>query len=327
MTAASSRGTRNGAGSRPIGRASRRGARESAARGMLRGIGIANAIESAGGPHRKPLEEGAEIRFDSGGIATILLGSHNHGQGHETVFRQIIATRLGMPPDGCGSSLATPTWWCIGRGTIGSRSMMAAGGALVGAAEKVIAQGKQIAAHLLEAAEVDMEFADGRLPRSPAPTAASASRRCAKASYVPGALPRWRRARASAGAVTRPGDATFPNGCHIAEVEVDPETGEIDGCSPTPSSTMSARVINPLLVKGQIHGGVAQGFGQALRRGHVYDAERPVADRLASWTTRCRAPATLPTSRSTSNPCRRRPTRSASRAPARPARSARCRRW
>ncbi|MFM8615538.1 MAG: molybdopterin cofactor-binding domain-containing protein, partial [Alphaproteobacteria bacterium] len=104
---------------------------EAKARGKLRGIGIANAIESAGGPHRGPLEEAAEIRFDSGGSVTLLMGSHNHGQGHETVFRQIASERLGIPAERIRFINGDTDIVTHGRGTIGSRSMMAAGGALV----------------------------------------------------------------------------------------------------------------------------------------------------------------------------------------------------
>jgi aerobic carbon-monoxide dehydrogenase large subunit len=241
---------------------------QSTARGMLRGIGIANAIESAGGPHRKPLEEGAEIRFDSGGTATILLGSHNHGQGHETVFRQIIASRLGLLPDRVRIQFGDTDVVAHGRGTIGSRSMMAAGGALVGAAEKVIARGRQIAAHLLEAAEADMEFADGVF-RVAGTDRGLGLEAVAKASYVPGALPDGAELGLGAALVTRPGDATFPNGCHIAEVEVDPETGETRLLAYTVVDDVGT-VINPLLVKGQIHGGVAQGFGQVFGEAILY---------------------------------------------------------
>ncbi|WP_431267738.1 xanthine dehydrogenase family protein molybdopterin-binding subunit [Dankookia sp. P2] len=241
---------------------------QSEARGLLRGIGIANAIESAGGPHRKPLEEGAEIRFDPGGTATLLLGSHNHGQGHETVFRQIVASRLGLAPDRVRIQFGDTDVVAHGRGTIGSRSMMAAGGALVGAAEKVIARGKQIAAHLLEAAEVDMEFADGTF-RVVGTDRGLGLEAVAKASYVPGALPDGAELGLGASLVTRPGDATFPNGCHIAEVEVDPETGETRLLAYTVVDDVGT-VINPLLVKGQIHGGVAQGFGQVFGEAILY---------------------------------------------------------
>ncbi|WP_338045124.1 xanthine dehydrogenase family protein molybdopterin-binding subunit [Paracraurococcus ruber] len=241
---------------------------ESEARGMLRGIGLAMAIESAGGPHRKPLEEGAEIRFDSGGSATLLVGSHNHGQGHETVFRQIIATRLGLEPGRVRILFGDTDVVAHGRGTIGSRSMMACGAALVGAAEKVVARGKQIAAHLLEAAEADIEFADGMF-RVAGTDRSIGIESVARQSYVPGALPDGAELGLGAALVTRPGDATFPNGCHIAEVEVDPDTGETRLLAYTVVDDVGT-VINPLLVKGQVQGGVAQGFGQVFGEAILY---------------------------------------------------------
>ena len=243
---------------------------EAAARGRLRGIGIANAIESAGGPHRGPMEEAAEIRFDSGGSATLLMGSHNHGQGHETVFRQIAQSRLGIPPERIRFVNGDTDLVTHGRGTIGSRSMMAAGGALVGAAERIIARGRRIAAHLLEAAEADIEFAEGRFCVVGTDRGIGIEE-LARRSYVPGALPMGEDLGLSALLINRPGDATFPNGCHICEVEVDPETGEAALLSYVVVDDVGT-VINPLLVKGQIHGGIAQGLGQVFGEHIRYDA-------------------------------------------------------
>ncbi len=265
---------------------------EAAGRGKLRGIGIANAIESAGGPHRKPLEEAAEIRFDSGGSMTLLLGSHNHGQGHETVFRQIAATHLGIPPERIRILFGDTDVVAHGRGTIGSRSMMAAGGALVGASLKVIARGKQIAAHLLEAAEADIEFDDGVF-RVTGTDRGLGIEAMARQSYIPGALPDGAELGLGASLVNRPGDATFPNGCHIAEVEIDPETGACALLRYTVVDDVGT-VINPLLLKGQIHGGIAQGIGQVfseairyqdgqLISGSFMDYAMPRADDLCAF--------------------------------------------
>ena len=187
---------------------------DAAGRGQLRGIGIANAIESAGGPHRGPMEEAAEIRFDSGGSVTLLMGSHNHGQGHETVFRQIVFARLGIPPERIRFVNGDTDLVTHGRGTIGSRSMMAAGGALVSAAERIIARGKRIAAHLIEAAEEDIEFTDGVF-RVAGTDRGIGIEELARRSYVPGALPMGEDLGLSALLINRPGDATFPNGCHV----------------------------------------------------------------------------------------------------------------
>ena len=128
---------------------------EAAGRGRLRGIGIANAIEIAGGPQAQPNEEGAEIRFDAQGNATVLLGGHNHGQGHETAFRQVALSLLGLPHDRVRIVQGDTDQVAHGRGTFGSRSLMAGGAAFAMAAEAIIAKGRAIAAHLLEAAEVD----------------------------------------------------------------------------------------------------------------------------------------------------------------------------
>ena len=243
---------------------------EAKSRGRLRGVAVANAVESAGGPHRGPLEEAAEVRFDSGGSVTLLMGSHNHGQGHETVFRQIASEKLGIPPGRIRFVNGDTDLVTHGRGTIGSRSMMAAGGALVGAAERVVARGKRIASHLLEASEADIEFAEGEF-RVAGTDRGIGIEELARRSYAPGALPPGEDLGLSALLVTRPGDATFPNGCHVCEVEVDPETGETALVRYVVVDDVGT-VINPLLVKGQIHGGVAQGLGQILGEEVRYDA-------------------------------------------------------
>jgi carbon-monoxide dehydrogenase large subunit len=244
---------------------------EARRRGKLRGIGLASVIESAGGPPGNPMEEGAEIRFDPGGTATVLLGSHNHGQGHETVFRQFAEEFLGLSFDkvrvACGDTDAV----YHGRGTFGSRTMMAAGTAFRRAADRVIARGKEIAAHLLEASALDIEFADGRF------TVAGTDRgidlvEVAKASFLPAKMPKGMELGLQGGAVAAPLDASFPNGCHVCEVEIDPETGATHMVRYTVVDDVG-RVVNPLLLKGQIHGGVAQGAGQALLETMVYDRE------------------------------------------------------
>jgi carbon-monoxide dehydrogenase large subunit len=147
--------------------------------------------------------------------------------------------------------------------------MMAAGGALVGAAERIIARGRRIAAHLLEAAEVDIEFAEGSF-RVAGTDRGIGIEDLARRSYIPGALPMGEDLGLSALLISRPGDATFPNGCHICEVEVDPETGETALLSYVVVDDVGT-VINPLLVKGQIHGGIAQGYGQVFGESIRYD--------------------------------------------------------
>ena len=158
------------------------------ARGRLRGIGIANAIEIAGGPFKNPNEESAEIRFDGDGDVTLLMGTHNHGQGHETSFRQLAVSLLGVTPERVRIVAGDTDAVAHGRGTFGSRSMMAGGTALVRAADKIVAQGKAVAAHMLEAGESDIVFEDGRF------TVAGTDRGVriedvAKTSYAAGKLP------------------------------------------------------------------------------------------------------------------------------------------
>ena len=242
---------------------------EAAARGRLRGIGIANAIEIAGGPFKNPNEESAEIRFDATGDVTLFMGTHNHGQGHETSFRQIAVSLLGISPDRVRIVAGDTDAVVHGRGTFGSRSMMAGGTALIRATEKIVAQGKAIAAHMLEAGESDIVFENGRF------LVAGTDRGVrledvARTSYMAGKLPVGAEYGLSALAITTPQEATFPNGCHVCEVEIDEETGAVEIVNYVVVDDVGT-VINPLLVKGQIHGGVAQGLGQALLEDLVYE--------------------------------------------------------
>jgi aerobic carbon-monoxide dehydrogenase large subunit len=243
--------------------------KEAASRGRLRGIGIANAIEIAGGPFKNPNEESAEIRFDGDGDVTLLMGTHNHGQGHETSFRQLAVSLLGVAPERVRIVAGDTDAVAHGRGTFGSRSMMAGGTALVRAADKIVAQGKAVVAHMLEAGESDIVFEDGRF------TVAGTDRGVriedvAKTSYAAGKLPPGAEYGLSALVIATPPEATFPNGCHVCEVEIDEETGEVEIVKYVVVDDVGT-VINPLLVKGQIHGGVAMGVGQALLENLVYE--------------------------------------------------------
>ncbi len=242
---------------------------EAAGRGMLRGIGIANAIEIAAGPFRSPNEEGAGIRFEPDGGATLLLGSHNHGQGHETAFRQLAASLLGLSFDRMRVVAGDTDLVPHGRGTFGSRSLVVAGTALTRAAERIVAKGRRIAAHLLEAAEADISFEGGSF-RVAGTDRSLRIEAVAAAAYTPGRLPRGEERGLAAEAVLTPDEATFPNGCHVAEVEIDPETGVVTLERYAVSDDVGT-VINPLLLKGQIHGGVAQGVGQVLGEAILYD--------------------------------------------------------
>ena len=197
-------------------------ARRAAARrrGMLRGIGIANAIEQAAGP----VPEYAEIRFNPSGTALVLMGTKTHGQGHDTAFKQILHQRLGIDPadvqyiDGDTDRVA------FGMGSNGSRSMVTGGSALTLAADKVIEKGREIAAHLLEAAAADVGFADGRFTITGTDRGLSL-KQVAVAAFQPARLPPGIEPGLYENATFSPEHATFPNSCHVCEVEIDPETG------------------------------------------------------------------------------------------------------
>ncbi|WP_291296154.1 xanthine dehydrogenase family protein molybdopterin-binding subunit [Elioraea sp.] len=242
---------------------------QSAARGLLRGIGIANAIEIAAGPFRAPNEEGASVRFEPDGGATLILGSHSHGQGHETAFRQLAASLLGLSFDRVRVVFGDTDLVPHGRGTFGSRSLVVAGSAMVRAADRIIARGRRIAAHLLEAAEADIAFDSGTF-RVAGTDRALRIEDVARAAYTAGKLPKGEEMGLAADVVLTPDEATFPNGCHVAEVEIDPETGVVRVVSYVVVDDVGT-VINPLLLKGQIHGGVAQGLGQVLGESIRYD--------------------------------------------------------
>jgi carbon-monoxide dehydrogenase large subunit len=240
---------------------------ESARRGRLRGLGIANPIERAAGPTL----EFAEIRFNPNGTAMVLMGTKNQGQGHETIFRQIVHERLGLDPadvhyvDGDTDRVA------FGMGSMGSRSTVIGGSALWRAADKVIVKGKKIAAHLLEAAAEDVEFADGRFVVAGTDRAV-AIKEVAKAAFLPAKLPHDLEGGLFETATFNPEQDTYPNGCHVCEIEVDPETGVVQVVDYAVVDDVGT-VINPMGLKGQIHGGIAQGLGQALMEQVVYDPD------------------------------------------------------
>jgi aerobic carbon-monoxide dehydrogenase large subunit len=254
--------------------------REALARGKLRGIGIATYIEACGiAPSavvgslgaRAGLYESAAVRVHPTGSVSILTGSHSHGQGHETTFSQLVADRLGIPIESVeivhGDTAKIP----YGMGTYGSRSLAVGGSAIVKAMDKVVAKGRKIAAHLLEAAEADVEFADGKF--SVAGTDRSKSfGEVALTAYVPHNYPEDLEPGLDETSFYDPKNFTYPSGAHIAEVEIDPETGQVAIINFTASDDFG-RIVNPMIVAGQVHGGLAQGIGQALLEGCVYDKE------------------------------------------------------
>ncbi|HTV88428.1 MAG TPA: xanthine dehydrogenase family protein molybdopterin-binding subunit [Stellaceae bacterium] len=237
------------------------------ARGRLRGIGVANAIEAAAGQ----VPEYAEIRFQPSGSALLLMGTKTHGQGHETAFKQILFEKLQLDPDDVVFIDGDTDRVAFGMGSNGSRSMVAGGGALTMAADKVIEKGKRLAAHLMEAAVADVEFADAKFTIAGTDRSLSL-KEVARASFQPARLPSGMEPGLIEHATYAPPGATYPNGCHVCEVEVDPETGEVELIAYTVVDDVGT-VINPLTLHGQVHGGVAQGVGQVLMEQVAYDPE------------------------------------------------------
>ena len=236
-------------------------------RGLLRGIGVVNAIERAAGPQ----PEFAEIRFAPSGSATVFMGTKNQGQGHETTFKQILHERLGLDPGEVRYIDGDTDRVGFGMGTMGSRSTVIGGTALWLAADKVIAKGKRIAARLLEAAPADITFADGTFAVVGTDRAV-ALRDVARAAFQPAQLPPGLEPGLYETGTFAPPADTWPNGCHVCEVEVDPDSGAVTLVSYVIVDDVGT-VINPLTLKGQIHGGVAQGAGQALMEQVVYDQD------------------------------------------------------
>jgi carbon-monoxide dehydrogenase large subunit len=235
--------------------------------GRLRGLSVVNAIERAAAPQ----PEFAEIRFDPSGSVTMLMGTKSQGQGHETTFKQVLHERLGLDPgdvrliDGDTDRIA------FGTGTFGSRSTVVGGSALWLAADKVIAKGRKIAAHLLEAAEADIVFGDGRFQVTGTDRGVTVAQ-VARAAFQPAQLPSGLEPGLYETGTFVPRQDTWPNGCHVCEVEIDPETGAVAVVGYVVVDDVGT-VVNPLTLAGQIHGGIAQGVGQALMEQVVYDGE------------------------------------------------------
>ena len=241
--------------------------KKSQLKGRLRGIGLANAIERAAAPGM----EYAEVRFEPGGTATLMVGTKSQGQGHETMYRQIAATRLGMAPEDLRVVEGDTDAVAYGAGSFGSRSAAVGGTALWLAADKVIAKGKRIAAHLLEAADADIAFAAGRFSIAGTDRGLSL-KEVARASFAFASLPKGMEPGLFENATFAPEQETFPNGTHVCEVEVDPETGSIELMNYVVVDDVGTE-INPLTLQGQVMGGVVQGLGQILMERIVYDPE------------------------------------------------------
>ena len=254
-------------------------AAESAKSGKLRGFGVNTYIEACGiAPSalvgqlgaRAGLYESATVRVNATGGLVVMTGSHSHGQGHETAFPQVVADMIGIPEDMVevvhGDTANTP----MGMGTYGSRSLAVGGSAIVRATEKIINKAKKIAAHLMEASEGDIELKDGQF------TVAGTDKSVAwgdvtLAAYVPHNYPLEElEPGLEETAFYDPANFTYPAGAYACEVEVDPDTGKVTICSFAAADDFG-NVVNPMIVEGQVHGGLAQGIGQALLEGAVYD--------------------------------------------------------
>jgi len=247
-------------------------------RGKRRGIGLSCYIEACAlAPSQLAIElgsrlgfyESGEIRINPTGNATVFTGSHSHGQGHETTFAQIVSDKLGIPFEDIEVIHGDTGRIEFGLGTYGSRSMSVGGSALSAASDKVIAKGRKIAAHLLQADEGDIDFTDGNFVLKDSNSFMSIQD-IAKAAYIPADFPEDLEPGLSEKAFYEPKNFAYPAGTHIAEVEVDEATGVVDLVNLVAVDDFGT-VINPMIVEGQVHGGLAQGIGQALYENGIYD--------------------------------------------------------
>ncbi|MBC8258884.1 MAG: xanthine dehydrogenase family protein molybdopterin-binding subunit [SAR324 cluster bacterium] len=255
------------------------------ANGKLMGIGLSTYIEACGiAPSavvgslgaRAGLFEAANIRVEPTGSVTLFTGSHSHGQGHETTFAQLIADDLGIPIENVeivhGDTAKVP----FGMGTYGSRSLAVGGSAIVKSLDKIKEKGAKIAAHLLEASTEDLDFAEGKWTvRGTDKSVAFGD--VSLTAYVPHNYPEGLEPGLDETSFYDPANFTYPFGAHMAVVEVDPDTGKVD-LKRFISCDDVGNVVNPMIVDGQIHGGVAQGIGQALLEGAVYDESGQLAN-------------------------------------------------
>jgi carbon-monoxide dehydrogenase large subunit len=254
---------------------------EAAKRGKLRGIGLCTYIEACGiAPSavagalgaRAGLYESAAVRVHPTGSITVLTGSHSHGQGHETSFAQVVSDRLGVPIEMIDIVHGDTDKMPFGMGTYGSRSLSVGGSALVKALDKVVNKGRKIAAHLLEAAEADIEFKDGKYTVSGTDKNVPFGQ-IAFTAYVPHNYPiEELEPGLDETAFYDPKNFTYPSGAHVAEVEIDRDTGTVDVVKFTAADDFG-NIVNPMIVEGQVHGGLAQGIGQALLEDAVYDRQ------------------------------------------------------
>ena len=252
---------------------------EAAKNGKLRGLGYSTYIEACGAAPsaiagalgaRAGLYESANVRVHPTGSITVFTGSHSHGQGHETAFAQLVSEQIGVDLENVEISHGDTDQIPFGMGTYGSRSLAVGGSAIVKALDKIIDKSKKIAAHMMEAAEGDIEFENGTFKVSGTDKSMEFGE-VALSAYVPHNYPLdVLEPGLEESAFYDPANFTYPAGCHICEVEIDPNTGLVEVVNFSASDDPGI-VINPIIVDGQIHGGLAQGIGQALLEGCVYD--------------------------------------------------------
>ena len=276
----------------------------SEAKGLKRGLGYSAYIEACGiAPSsvagalgaRAGLFEAGEVRVHPTGKVTIFTGSHSHGQGHETTFAQVVADKLGIPMDDIQIEHGDTGKVLFGMGTYGSRSLAVGGTAIVKAVDKIIAKGKKIAAHLMEAADTDVVFEGGQFKVTGTDKAVPFAQ-VSLTAYVPHNFPHDKlEPGLNENAFYDPSNFTYPAGSYVCEVEIDPATGHtrIDRFT---ACDDFGNVVNPMIVEGQVHGGLAQGIGQALLEHGIYDDTgqlvtgsymdytMPRADNLPSFT-------------------------------------------
>ncbi|MGL4309072.1 MAG: xanthine dehydrogenase family protein molybdopterin-binding subunit [Paracoccaceae bacterium] len=254
-------------------------AAESAKRGKLRGLGLSTWIEACGiAPSnlvgvlgsRVGLYDAATVRVNATGNISVMTGAHSHGQGHETVFAQIVAEKLGVPEASIEIVHGDTSKIPFGMGTYGSRSLAVCGSAMVKATDKIIAKGKKIAAHMLEASENDIVFENGAFSVTGTDKKKTFGE-IAFSAYVPHNYPLdVLEPGLEETAFYDPANFTYPAGAYVCEVEVDAETGKVDVLAFTAADDFG-NVMNPMIVEGQVHGGVGQGIGQALLEVARYD--------------------------------------------------------
>ncbi|MDE0732839.1 MAG: xanthine dehydrogenase family protein molybdopterin-binding subunit [Gammaproteobacteria bacterium] len=255
-------------------------ATEAIARGKRRGIGLSSYVEACGiAPSAAVgqlgagvgLWESAQVRFNPTGNVQVFTGTHSHGQGHETTFAQLVTEQLGVPFENIEVIHGDTAKTQFGMGTYGSRSLAVGGVAIAKACEKLITKGKKIAAHALEAAEGDIEFADGNFTVAGTDKAMNIGE-VAFNAYVPHSYPEGLEPGFDENAFFDPLNFSFPAGTHICEVEVDTDTGVVEIVKYSAVDDFG-KLVNPMIVEGQVHGGIVHGVGQALLEGCRYDSE------------------------------------------------------